>query len=244
MLNSLEIAQQATPKPIVELAKTLGLLPEELEPYGHFMGKIGLSTLKRLAGQPDGKLVVVTAITPTPLGEGKTTTSIGLVDGLNRIGVRAAVTLRQPSLGPVFGIKGGATGGGYAQLLPMEQINLHLTGDFHAVGAAHNLAAAFLDNHLHFGNALGIDLNTIGWPRVVDMNDRALRSAVIGLGGAEGGVARQTEWNITAASEVMAILSMAKDLMDLRSRLGRIVMAQRASGGEVPGKVEVDVLHG
>ncbi len=233
MLNSLEIAQKATPMPIAELAQKLGLLPDEVKPYGRFMGKLGLATLGRLADRPDGKLVVVTAITPTPLGEGKTTTAIGLVDGLNRIGVRAAVTLRQPSLGPIFGIKGGATGGGYAQLLPMEQINLHLTGDFHAVAAAHNLAAAFLDNHLHFGNPLGIDLRTIDWPRVVDMNDRALRSTVIGLGGREGGVPRETEWNITAASEVMAILSLSKDLADLRSRLGRIVLAQTSGGALV-----------
>ncbi|MBI4512399.1 MAG: formate--tetrahydrofolate ligase [Deltaproteobacteria bacterium] len=227
MLTSLQIAQAAKLRPIHALAEEIGLLPDELEPYGHHMGKVRLSVLSRLADRPDGKLVLVTAITPTPLGEGKTTSSIGLVQGLKKIGVRAAVTLRQPSLGPVFGIKGGGAGGGYSQVVPMEPFNLHLTGDAHAVSAAHNLASAFLDNHLHHGNRLGIDPFSIGWPRVVDMNDRTLRHAVIGLGGKEDGTPREAEWIITAASEVMAILALASDFKDLRARLARAQVARR-----------------
>jgi formate--tetrahydrofolate ligase len=226
MPSSLHIAQAATMRPIAELGLELGLLPEELELYGPYKAKIRLEALDRLAGRPDGREIVVTAITPTPLGEGKTTTTIGLAQGLNRIGVRAAVAIRQPSLGPVFGIKGGAAGGGYSQIVPMEDFNLHLTGDNHAVGAAHNLAAAFIDNHLHHGNALGIDPSTITWPHVVDISDRALRHAVIGLGTAEDGPQRETEWQITVASEVMAVLALASSLQDLRARLGRIVVAR------------------
>jgi formate--tetrahydrofolate ligase len=188
---------------------------------------VRLSALDRLASRPDGKEILVTAITPTPLGEGKTTTTIGLAQGLNRIGVRAAATVRQPSLGPVFGLKGGAAGGGYSQVVPMEDINLHLTGDNHAVGAAHNLAAAFLDNHLYRGNEMGINPHTISWPRVVDSSDRVLRRALIGLGEGRGALPRETEWHITAASEVMAILALAADLHDLRRRLGRIIVAER-----------------
>ncbi len=185
-----------------------------------------LAAIERLeAANPRGKYVLVTAMTPTPLGEGKSTVTVGLAQGLQRIGRRAAATIRQPSLGPVFGIKGGAAGGGWSQVIPMEDFNLHLTGDVHAIGAAHNLAAAFLDNHLHHGNALGIDPRRVLWPHVVDISDRALRHAVIGLGGVEDGVARETEWQITVASEVMAILALARDLRDLRERLGRTILA-------------------
>lgn len=226
MPSSLQIAQAATMRPIAELGAELGLLPEELELYGPYKAKVRLEVLRRLADRPDGKEIVVTAITPTPLGEGKTTTTIGLAQGLNRLGVRTAVAVRQPSLGPVFGIKGGAAGGGYSQIVPMEDFNLHLTGDNHAVGAAHNLASAFLDNHLHHGNVMGIDPQTITWPHVVDISDRALRHAIIGLGTAEDGVQRETEWQITVASEVMAILALATDIHDLRARLGRIVVAR------------------
>ena len=228
MPSSLQIAQAATPRPITEIGDELGLLPAELDLYGRDKAKVRLELLDRLAGGPDGREIVVSAITPTPLGEGKTTTTIGLAQGLNRIGVRAAVAIRQPSLGPVFGVKGGAAGGGYSQIIPMEDFNLHLTGDNHAVGAAHNLAAAFLDNHLYHGNALGIEPSTIDWPHVVDISDRALRQAVIGLGGRENGRPRETEWQITVASEVMAILALATDLHDLRRRLGAVVVAATA----------------
>src|SRR4029077_17534157 len=193
--------------------------------------KITIAGIERLeALNPRGLYVVVTAITPTPLGEGKTTTTIGLTQGLNRIGKQAAVAIRQPSLGPVFGIKGGAAGGGYSQVIPMEDFNLHLTGDNHAIGAAHNLAAAFLDNHIHHKNVLGIDPYSIVWPRVVDISDRAIRRAVIGLGGKENGPSRETEWQITVASEVMAVLALASDLHALRARLGRIVLATTTDG--------------
>ena len=226
MPSSLQIAQAASMRPITEIGAELGLLPEELELYGPYKAKISLSVLQRLAGRPNGHEILITAITPTPLGEGKTTTTIGLAQGLNRIGVRTAVAIRQPSLGPVFGIKGGAAGGGYSQIVPMEDFNLHLTGDNHAVSAAHNLAAAFIDNHLHHGNALGIEPHTVSWPHVVDISDRALRHAVIGLGSAEDGVPRETEWQISVASEVMAILALATDIHDLRARFGRIVVAR------------------
>jgi formate--tetrahydrofolate ligase len=233
MRSSLQIAQAATLRPIAELARELGVTDAELEPYGTYVAKIRLSLLDRLgaAAAPAGKLVVVTGITPTPLGEGKTTTTIGLVDGLRRLGVRAAATLRQPTLGPIFGIKGGGNGGGHAQVVPMETFNLHLTGDNHAVASAHNLAAAFLDNHLHHGNALGVDVHSISWPHVVDMSDRALRNAVIGLGGHEDGVPRESSWNITSASEIMAILAMSSSLADLRARLGRAVVGLRTVAG-------------
>src|SRR5712691_1690426 len=232
--SDLEIARSVTPRPIMDVAHDLGLHDDEIEPYGHTKAKITMAGIERLeAERPRGKYVVVTAITPTPLGEGKTTTTIGLVQGLNRIGHRAAVTIRQPSLGPVFGIKGGAAGGGYSQVIPMEDFNLHLTGDVHAIGAAHTLAAAFLDNSLHHKNPLGIDPFSILWPRVVDISDRAVRRAVIGLGGKENGVPRETEWIITVGSEVMAVLALATDLHDLRSRLGRIVLAQTNDGTPV-----------
>src|SRR5215207_903986 len=229
--SDLDIARSVTPRPIVDIGAELGIRPDELELYGPTKAKVTLDAITRLeAERPRGKYVVVTAITPTPLGEGKSTTTVGLAQGLNQIGHRASVNIRQPSLGPVFGIKGGAAGVGYSQVIPMEDFNLHLTGDVHAIGAAHNLAAAFLDNHLHHKNALGIDQHAILWPRVVDISDRAVRRAVIGLGGRENGVPRETEWVITVASEVMAVLALATDLQDLRVRLGRIVLATTTAG--------------
>jgi len=232
--SDLEIARSVRPRPIADVARDLGLREDEIEPYGTTKAKVTLEGLRRVeTTNQRGKYVVVTAISPTPLGEGKSTTTVGLAQGLNRIGRRATVTIRQPSLGPVFGIKGGAAGGGYSQIIPMEDFNLHLTGDVHAIGAAHNLAAAFIDNHIHHGNALGIDPNGVLWPRVVDISDRALRHAVVGLGGRENGLPRETEWVITVASEVMAVLALASDLQDLRARLGRIVLAMRRDGSPI-----------
>ena len=232
--SDLEIARSVTPRPIVDVARDLGIAGDELELYGPTKAKVTLEAIRRLeAERPRGRYVVVTAITPTPLGEGKSTTSVGLAQGLNHIGKRAAVNLRQPSLGPVFGIKGGAAGGGYSQVIPMEDFNLHLTGDVHAIGAAHNLAGAFLDNSLHHKNPLGIDPRGILWPRVLDISDRALRHVVIGLGGREDGVPRETEFVITVGSEVMAVLALATDLHDLRARLGRIVLATTMDGAPV-----------
>jgi formate--tetrahydrofolate ligase len=229
--TDLEIARSVTPRPIVDVARELGLREDEIEPYGRWKAKITLAGIERLeAERPRGKYVLVTAISPTPLGEGKSTTTVGLAQGLNRIGHRAAVCIRQPSLGPVFGIKGGAAGGGRSQVIPMEDFNLHLTGDVHAIGAAHNLAAAFIDNHFHHGNALGIDPINVLWPRVVDISDRALRKVVVGLGGRENGYPRETEFVITVASEVMAVLALASDLADLRSRLGRMVLGTTRDG--------------
>jgi formate--tetrahydrofolate ligase len=230
----LEIARSVTPRPIADVAHDLGLRDDELELYGPTKAKVSIEAIRRLeASNPRGKYVLVTAITPTPLGEGKTTTTVGLAQGLQRIGKRAAVAIRQPSLGPVFGIKGGAAGGGYSQVIPMEDFNLHLTGDVHAIGAAHNLAAAFLDNHIHHRNVLDIDPHSIDWPRVVDISDRAIRRTVIGLGGRENGLPRESEWQITVASEVMAVLALASDLQDLRARLGRIVLAHTRDGRAV-----------
>ena len=232
--SDLEIARSVTPRPIVDIAAELGINDDELELYGPTKAKVRLEAITRLeAERPRGKYVVVTAITPTPLGEGKSTTTVGLAQGLNRIGRKASVNIRQPSLGPVFGIKGGAAGGGYSQVIPMEDFNLHLTGDVHAIGAAHNLAGAFIDNSLHHKNPLGIDPHGILWPRVLDISDRALRHVVIGLGGREDGVPRETEFVITVASEVMAVLALATDLFDLRDRLGRMVLATRADGSPV-----------
>ena len=232
MKSSLEIAREATLRPITQIARDLGLNEDEIELYGTYKAKVSPLAYERRKDLPDGREIVVTAITPTPLGEGKTTTTVGLAQGLNRIGVRTAATIRQPSLGPVFGLKGGAAGGGLSQVLPMEEINIHFTGDLHAVAAAHNLAAAFLDNHLFRGNALNIDPATIRWPRVIDVNDRALRRVEIGLGEKSESV-RQSEWHITAASEVMAILALADDLADLRQRLGRVIVAEDYNGEPV-----------
>jgi formate--tetrahydrofolate ligase len=231
MKSSLDIARAAKLRPIVDVARDLGLRDTELDLYGTYKAKVQPAAYERLRDQSDGKEIVVTAITPTPLGEGKTTTVIGLAQGLNRIGVRAAPTIRQPSLGPVFGLKGGAAGGGFSQVLPMEDINIHFTGDLHAVAAAHNLGAAFLDNHLFRGNALGIDPATVRWPRVIDVNDRALRRVMIGLGDEKA--LRESEWHITAASEVMAILALATDIHDLRARIGRCIVGETFKGEPV-----------
>ena len=221
--SDIEIAQEAKPLPITDIADACGMDGAYIEQYGRYKAKIDNRFLKE-TNRPDGKLVLVTAITPTPAGEGKTTTTVGLADGLRRIGRNAVVALREPSLGPVFGIKGGAAGGGYAQVVPMEDINLHFTGDFHAIGAANNLLAAMLDNHIQQGNALGIDVKRITWRRCVDMNDRQLRSIVDGLGGRMQGVPREDGFDITVASEVMAVLCLASDVPDLKARLGRIVV--------------------
>ena len=222
-LTDIEIAQQCEMKPITEIAKTAGIDSRYLEQYGNYKAKIDFSLLKE-SEKENGKLILVTAITPTPAGEGKTTTTIGLADGMKRIGKNVCVALREPSLGPVFGIKGGAAGGGYAQVVPMEDINLHFTGDFHAIGAANNLLAAMLDNHIHQGNALGIDVRRITWKRCVDMNDRQLRFVTDGLGGKVNGVPREDGFDITVASEIMAVLCLASDITDLKERLSRIIV--------------------
>ncbi|MBE3571435.1 MAG: formate--tetrahydrofolate ligase [Moorella humiferrea] len=233
MPSDIEIAQAAKMKPVMELARALGIEEDEVELYGKYKAKISLDVYKRLKNKPDGKLILVTAITPTPAGEGKTTTSVGLTDALARLGKKVMVCLREPSLGPSFGIKGGAAGGGYAQVVPMEDINLHFTGDIHAVTYAHNLLAAMVDNHLQQGNALNIDPRTVTWRRVIDLNDRALRHIVIGLGGKANGVPRETGFDISVASEVMACLCLASDLMDLKERFRRIVVGYTYDGKPV-----------
>jgi formate--tetrahydrofolate ligase len=230
MPTDLAIARAATLRPIDEVALAAGISADHLEPYGRHVAKVGRAAAAALADRPQARYVLVTAITPTPLGEGKTTTAVGLAQGLAVRGRTSTVALRQPSMGPTFGIKGGAAGGGYSQVVPMENMNLHLTGDFHAVTAAHNLLAAMVDNHLHHGNALGIDPRSIAWRRVLDVNDRALRNVVVGLGARLDGVTRQAGFDITAASEVMVILSLSTDLHDLRARLGRIVVGYTVSG--------------
>ena len=222
--SDIEIARAASMKPITEIGAKLGIPDQHLLPYGHTKAKLSYDFIDALQDRPDGKLILVTAITPTPAGEGKTTTTVGLGDGLNRIGKRAGICLREPSLGPCFGMKGGAAGGGYAQVVPMEEINLHFTGDFHAIGSAHNLLSAMLDNHINWGNNLDIDNRRIQWRRVVDMNDRALRNIVISLGGLGQGYPRQDGFDITVASEVMAIFCLSADLDDLQNRLGHIVV--------------------
>ncbi|MGN1382435.1 MAG: formate--tetrahydrofolate ligase [Eubacterium sp.] len=222
--SDIEIAQACEMEPIQDVAKRLGIEEDYIENYGKYKAKIDYNLLKKKAGEPDGKLVLVTAITPTPAGEGKTTTSVGLADAMNRIGKKAVAALREPSMGPVFGIKGGAAGGGYAQVVPMEDINLHFTGDMHAIGAANNLLAAMIDNHIQQGNELGIDVKKITWKRCVDMNDRQLRNIVDGLGGRMQGVPREDGFDITVASEIMAVLCLASDLDDLKARLARIVI--------------------
>ncbi len=231
--SDIEIAQENTPKKITEVAASLGIDEKYIEQYGNYKAKIDYNYLKDHADAPDGKLILVTAITPTPAGEGKTTTSVGLTDGLRKIGKKSIVALREPSLGPVFGVKGGAAGGGYAQVVPMEDINLHFTGDFHAIGAANNLLAAMLDNHIQQGNLLGIDPKQITWKRAVDMNDRQLRQIVDGLGGKMQGVPREDGFEITVASEVMAILCLASDITDLKARLGRIIVGYTYGGAPV-----------
>jgi len=223
-LTDIEIAQACQKRPITEIAKAAGIDEEYLEQYGKYKAKVDYQFLKDHMDDPDGKLILVTAISPTPAGEGKTTTTVGLADGLRRIGKKVMVALREPSLGPVFGVKGGAAGGGYAQVVPMEDINLHFTGDFHAIGAANNLLAAMLDNHIQQGNALGIDPRRVTWHRAVDMNDRALRNIVIGLGGRTNGTPREDSFDITVASEVMAVLCLASDISDLKERLAKIIV--------------------
>ena len=233
MPSSLEIAQAATLRPITDIASEIGLEPDEVELYGRYKAKVSLDVLDRLGDRPDGKLIDVTAITPTPAGEGKTTTSVSLTQGFGKLGKSTVLCLREASLGPVFGIKGGAAGGGYTQVVPMEDMNLHFTGDIHAIGAANNLLAAMLEAHLLHGNTLGIDPLSISWRRCVDINDRALRDIVVGIGGRANGYTRQTGFDITAASEVMAIVAVARDLHDLRSRLGAITVGQTYEGEPV-----------
>jgi len=223
--SDIEIAQAARMRPIMEIAREkLGIAAENLEPYGHYKAKVSMEFIKSLKSRPNGKLILVSAITPTPAGEGKTTTTVGLTDALNHIGKKAMLCLREPSLGPCFGVKGGAAGGGYAQVVPMEDINLHFTGDLHAIGAANNLLGALIDNHIYWGNALGIDARRITWRRALDMNDRSLRSIVSSLGGVANGFPREDGFDITVASEVMAIFCLATDLADLRRRLANIVI--------------------
>jgi formate--tetrahydrofolate ligase len=231
--SDIEIAHEAKLQPIQAVAETLGLKESDLEVYGRYKAKLTTEAIERLRGRPDGALVLVTAMTPTPAGEGKSTTTVGLGDAFRRIGKRSIVTIREPSLGPCFGIKGGAAGGGYAQVMPMEDINLHFTGDFHAVTSAHNLLAAVLDNHVFQGNALGVDVRRPAWKRVLDMNDRALRNLVLGLGGPVHGVPRESGFEITVASEIMAVLCLASDLADLKARVARMIVGERADGTAV-----------
>ncbi len=233
MLTDIEIAQNAKMLKIGEIAHKLGISDEEIEPYGHYKAKLSQSLINRTANNPDGKLILVTAINPTPAGEGKTTTSVGLCDGMNRIGKKTCLALREPSLGPVFGVKGGAAGGGYAQVVPMEDINLHFTGDMHAITAANNLLCAIIDNHIQQGNELDIDVRRILMKRCLDMNDRALRNCVVGMGGKMNGVPREDHFQITVASEIMAILCLSSDLADLKKRLGNILVAYTNSGKPV-----------
>ena len=234
--SDIEIAREARMKPIMEIGARLGIPKESLIPYGHTKAKLDLNFIATLSKRPDGKLILVTAINPTPAGEGKTTTTVGLGDGLNTIGKKAIICLREPSLGPCFGMKGGAAGGGYAQIVPMEDINLHFTGDFHAITAAHNLLAAMIDNHIYWGNELTIDSRRVSWRRVMDMNDRALREVVCSLGGVANGYPRESGFDITVASEIMAILCLATSISDLERRLGQIVVAQRRDRGQVLAK--------
>ncbi len=234
--SDIEIAHAAKKRPILEIGQKLGIPAESLEPYGNDKAKVSAEFIKSLSSRPDGKLILVTAINPTPAGEGKTTTTVGLGDALNRIGKRAAICLREPSLGPCFGMKGGAAGGGYAQVVPMEDINLHFTGDFHAITAAHNLLSAMIDNHLYWGNALDLDSRRIVWRRVMDMNDRALREMICSLGGVANGFPRETGFDITVASEVMAILCLSNDIADLQKRIGDIVIGYRRDKSAVTAR--------
>jgi formate--tetrahydrofolate ligase len=236
MKSDLEIARETKLRPIAEIAAKLSIPDEALEPYGRHKAKIGTEFIQSLESRPDGALVLVTGISPTPAGEGKTTTTVGLSDALNRIGSRAVICLREPSLGPSFGMKGGAAGGGYAQVVPMDQINLHFTGDFHAITSANNLLAAMIDNHIYWGNPLGIDARRISWRRCLDMNDRALRSIVNSLGGVANGFPREDGFDISVASEVMAVFCLSKNLDDLQQRLGRMIVAQKRDGSAVTAK--------
>src|SRR5579862_4925208 len=235
--SDIEISQAAKKRLILDVARErLGIAPENLEPYGHYKAKVSMDFVKSLQDRPNGKLILVSAITPTPAGEGKTTTTVGLTDALNFIGKKAMLCLREPSLGPSFGVKGGAAGGGYAQVVPMEDINLHFTGDFHAITSANNLLAALLDNHIYWGNALGIDERRVAWRRVLDMNDRALRSIVSSLGGVANGFPREDGFDITVASEVMAVFCLSRNLDELQDRLGRMIVAQKRDGSAVTAK--------
>ncbi len=234
--SDIEIAREAKMKPIMEIGKALGIPEKDLIPYGHTKAKVHLDYINRLSSKKDGKLILVTAISPTPAGEGKTTTTVGLGDGLNRIGKKAMVCLREPSLGPCFGMKGGAAGGGYAQIVPMEDINLHFTGDFHAITSAHNLLSAMIDNHIYWGNELGIDTRRVTWRRVMDMNDRALREIVCSLGGVANGYPREAGFDITVASEIMAILCLSTSIEDLERRIGQIVVGAKRDKGQVLAK--------
>ncbi|MEP7173412.1 MAG: formate--tetrahydrofolate ligase [Aestuariivirga sp.] len=234
--SDIEIAREAKMKPIMEIGKALGIPEKDLIPYGHTKAKVHLDYINTLSSKKDGKLILVTAISPTPAGEGKTTTTVGLGDGLNRIGKKAMVCLREPSLGPCFGMKGGAAGGGYAQIVPMEDINLHFTGDFHAITSAHNLLSAMIDNHIYWGNELGIDTRRVTWRRVMDMNDRALREIVCSLGGVANGYPREAGFDITVASEIMAILCLSTSIEDLERRIGQIVVGAKRDKGQVLAK--------
>ena len=234
--SDIEIAREAKMKPIMEIGKRLGIPEKDLIPYGHTKAKVHLDYIETLKNKPNGKLILVTAINPTPAGEGKTTTTVGLGDGLNRIGKKAMIALREPSLGPCFGMKGGAAGGGYAQIVPMEDINLHFTGDFHAITSAHNLLSAMIDNHIYWGNELGIDTRRVTWRRVMDMNDRALRDIVCSLGGVANGYPREAGFDITVASEIMAILCLSTSIEDLERRMGQIVVAAKRDKGQVLAK--------
>ena len=236
VLSDIEIANSVQMKPITDIAAELGLTEDDISLYGKYKAKIDSNQLEQLKDKEDGKLILVTAISPTPAGEGKTTTSVGLVDALSAIGEKAVIALREPSLGPVFGIKGGAAGGGYAQVVPMEDINLHFTGDFHAIGIANNLLAALIDNHIHHGNELGIDSRRITWKRVVDMNDRQIRHIVDGLQGKTNGVPREDGFDITVASEIMAILCLSENILDLKERLDRIIIGYNYQGQPVTAK--------
>src|ERR1700732_3380710 len=236
MKSDLEIARETKLRPIGEIAAKLNIDPDALEPYGRHKAKIGIDFVGSLEDRPDGALVLVTGISPTPAGEGKTTTTVGLGDALNRIGSRAVICLREPSLGPSFGMKGGAAGGGFSQVVPMDQINLHFTGDFHAITSANNLLAAMIDNHIYWGNALGIDARRVSWRRCLDMNDRALRSIVGSLGGVANGFPREDGFDITVASEVMAVFCLSRDLDELQDRLGRMIVAQKRDGSAVTAK--------
>src|SRR3954467_13593993 len=235
--SDLEISQAAKKRPIMDIAKEkLGVAAENLDPYGHFKAKVSMDYVKSLKDKKNGKLILVTAISPTPAGEGKTTTTVGLTDALNHIGKKAMLCLREPSLGPSFGMKGGAAGGGYAQVVPMEDINLHFTGDFHAITSAHNLLSALIDNHIYWGNGLGIDTRRVAWRRVMDMNDRALRDIVCSLGGVANGYPREAGFDITVASEIMAILCLANSIEDLERRIGQIVVAYKKDKSPVLAK--------
>jgi formate--tetrahydrofolate ligase len=233
MKSDIEIAREAKPRPVTEIAAQLGIPPEHLVPYGHTKAKLNLDYVQGLEDRPDGRLILVTAMSPTPAGEGKTTVAIGLADAMNRIGAKASVCLREPSLGPCFGLKGGAAGGGYAQVIPMEDINLHFTGDMHAIGTAHNLLAAMIDNYVHWSNEIRLDLRRVTWRRVVDINDRQLRQIVTGIGGPANGFPMEGGFDITVASEVMAIFCLSRNLRDLQERLGRIVIGYTRDGAAV-----------